>query len=56
MPLKVLNVGATIARELYQSSLALVRPDQYLAWRGDRMPEDPDSLLARLTGASPAST
>ena len=28
------------ARELYGRDLALVRPDQYIAWRGDDVPDD----------------
>ncbi len=54
MPFRVLDVAAPVARELYESSLALVRPDQYLAWRGDRVPDDPERLLARLAGDLPA--
>ena len=29
----------------------LVRPDQHVAWRGDRLPADPASLVATLRGA-----
>lgn len=25
-------------------------PDQHVAWRGDRLPENGDALLARVTG------
>ena len=42
--------GLPQARELYGRALALVRPDQYIAWRGDRLPDDVDVLLARVTG------
>jgi hypothetical protein len=38
------------ARVLYGHDLALIRPDQYIAWRGDRLPDDLDALLARVTG------
>jgi len=27
-----------------------VRPDQYLAWRGNALPSDPDALLALVVG------
>ena len=37
-------------RELYGCKLALIRPDQYIAWRGDQPPEDCDALIARVTG------
>ena len=50
IPLKVLEVALPQARELYGRALALVRPDQYIAWRGDRLPDDVDVLLARVTG------
>ena len=51
VPLTVLDVPAADARELYGRDLALIRPDQYLAWRGDAAPSDPDKLIARLSGA-----
>ena len=38
-------------RDLYAARLALIRPDQIVAWRGDRVPEDVDKLLAAVTGA-----
>jgi len=51
VPLKVLDVPAGEARDLYGCDLALVRPDQYVAWRGNAPPADPDRLLAQVTGA-----
>jgi 2-polyprenyl-6-methoxyphenol hydroxylase-like FAD-dependent oxidoreductase len=51
VPLTVLDVPAADARELYGRDLALIRPDQYVAWRGDAAPSDPDKLIARLIGA-----
>jgi 2-polyprenyl-6-methoxyphenol hydroxylase-like FAD-dependent oxidoreductase len=51
VPLTVLDVSAADARELYGRDLALIRPDQYVAWRGDVAPPDPDKLIARLSGA-----
>lgn len=50
IPLAILDVTLPQARELYGRALALIRPDQYIAWRGDRLPEDPEALLARVTG------
>jgi Aromatic-ring hydroxylase, C-terminal len=35
---------------LYEANFALIRPDQHVAWRGDRLPEDCDALWARVTG------
>jgi len=50
VPFAVLDVALPEARALYGRKLALIRPDQYIAWRGDRLPDDPDALLARVTG------
>jgi hypothetical protein len=50
VPLKVLDINLPEADELYGRKLALIRPDEYIAWRGDRLPTDPESLLARVTG------
>jgi len=35
LPLAVVDIATDEARELYQSDLALVRPDQIVAWRGN---------------------
>lgn len=53
MPLKVIEIPDRDARELYGCDLALVRPDQVVAWRGNAAPVDAKSLLARLVGDSP---
>jgi 2-polyprenyl-6-methoxyphenol hydroxylase-like FAD-dependent oxidoreductase len=50
IPLAVLDVPLPQARALYGRGFALIRPDQYTAWRGDRLPDDLDALLARVTG------
>ena len=50
IPLTTLDVRVPEARALYGRDLALIRPDQYIAWRGDRLPDDCDALLARVTG------
>jgi 2-polyprenyl-6-methoxyphenol hydroxylase-like FAD-dependent oxidoreductase len=52
IPLTVLDVPSREGRELYGADLALVRPDQYLAWRGDKPPSDPARLLAQVVGAA----
>jgi hypothetical protein len=51
VPLKVIDLPQGDARELYGRDLALIRPDQYVAWRGDVPPPDPNAMLARLIGA-----
>jgi 2-polyprenyl-6-methoxyphenol hydroxylase-like FAD-dependent oxidoreductase len=50
IPLKVLDVTDTDVRDLYDCDLALIRPDQHVAWRGNAAPADANSLLARLLG------
>jgi 2-polyprenyl-6-methoxyphenol hydroxylase-like FAD-dependent oxidoreductase len=51
IPLKRLTLESDAARELYCASLALIRPDQHVAWRGDRLRE-PEALLAGVTGTA----
>ena len=50
IPLTILDLGLPEARELYGRDLVLIRPDQYIAWRGDSLPDDVDALLATVTG------
>lgn len=50
VPLTTLKVDVPEARELYECDLALVRPDQHVAWRGCALPDDCSELLARVTG------
>jgi hypothetical protein len=38
-------------RALYGADLVLIRPDQHVAWRGDRI-DDADALWRRVTGAT----
>jgi hypothetical protein len=50
VPLEVLDVRLPELRELYERDLALIRPDQYICWRGDRLPDDVEGLLRVVTG------
>jgi hypothetical protein len=52
MPLAVFDVDADEAVALYPRKLLLSRPDQHVAWRGDRPPDDPIALIDRVRGAS----
>jgi len=54
VPLKVLDVNAPPARDLYQHKLVLVRPDQHVAWRGDGEPVAPLELIDLIRGARAA--
>ena len=49
IPLKVVAPGDPTLRGRYAARFALIRPDQYVAWRGDSVPE-PGPLLERVTG------
>jgi hypothetical protein len=46
----VVDAMLPAARALYGRDLALIRPDQHVAWRGDTAPADADALWAKLTG------
>jgi hypothetical protein len=50
VPLTTLDVPLKEARELYGRDLILVRPDRYIAWRGDSVPQDVDAVFATVTG------
>jgi hypothetical protein len=52
MPLTIVDVDLPQARELYGCKLYLVRPDFYIAWRGDELP-DAGALLDRVAGRAP---
>jgi 2-polyprenyl-6-methoxyphenol hydroxylase-like FAD-dependent oxidoreductase len=52
VPLTMLDVDTSEARALYACNLVLVRPDQHVAWRGDREPADPLGVIDLLRGAS----
>jgi 2-polyprenyl-6-methoxyphenol hydroxylase-like FAD-dependent oxidoreductase len=51
VPLTLLDVEAEDARTLYPHKLALVRPDQHVAWRGDEQPAEPMRLIDLARGA-----
>jgi 4-hydroxyisophthalate hydroxylase len=51
IPLAVVRDSIGQGRERYESRLILVRPDQFIAWSGDRTPADPAKLLDRVTGS-----
>jgi hypothetical protein len=55
VPLRVLDVQSREATGLYRHALVLSRPDQHVAWRGDRLPVDAEALVDRIRGALPAA-
>ncbi|WP_431227753.1 FAD-dependent monooxygenase [Burkholderia contaminans] len=50
IPLSIVEVVSDAAPALYERRLVLVRPDQHVAWRGDRVPRHAGELLDRVTG------
>jgi len=53
VPLTVARVAEPDAATLYERRLVLVRPDGYVAWRGDDDPADPGAIVDRVRGAAP---
>jgi len=45
------KLDAPEARGLYARNLVLVRPDQHVAWRGDKEPAAPLGLIDLVRGA-----
>ena len=50
LDLRVVDIPPDEARDLYEADLALIRPDQIVAWRGNAVPENVEALLSRATG------
>ncbi|HLY98529.1 MAG TPA: FAD-dependent monooxygenase [Candidatus Angelobacter sp.] len=50
IPVKVVDLPRSPAHDLYQTRLILVRPDRYIAWRGDALPDDVPGLLSAAVG------
>lgn len=48
--LKIVALGSPEARELYESDLVLIRPDQVVAWRGSLGEIDPARIFATVLG------
>lgn len=52
VPLTVVAPALPGLRNLYAARLALIRPDQHVAWRGDALPADLHALLDIVRGAA----
>ena len=52
MPLTIVELDDAPLRELYEQPLALIRPDQHVAWRGQVWPGA--EVLRTVTGLAPA--
>ena len=51
IPLRIVDVTIEEAGSPYRQELVLARPDQHIAWRGQRAPANPNALLDLVTGA-----
>jgi 2-polyprenyl-6-methoxyphenol hydroxylase-like FAD-dependent oxidoreductase len=47
IPFNIVTLSNKAVADLYETPLAIIRPDQHVAWRGKTVPGD---LLARVTG------
>ena len=56
MPFASVTVTEPGILELYEQQLALLRPDQHIAWRGDEVPKDVNRMLDIVTGHGGASS
>jgi hypothetical protein len=55
MPLTVVKPGDRRLNERYAARYALIRPDQHVAWRGQRAPRDIDAMLDHVAGFAPVA-
>jgi hypothetical protein len=51
IPLSILDIADGDIRDLYGCDLALIRPDHYVAWRGNAAPADADRVMGLIVGA-----
>jgi 2-polyprenyl-6-methoxyphenol hydroxylase-like FAD-dependent oxidoreductase len=57
VPLTTVDAREHILRDIYEADLALIRPDQVVAWRGNGSPDDPKRVLEiAATGKANAGT
>jgi 2-polyprenyl-6-methoxyphenol hydroxylase-like FAD-dependent oxidoreductase len=54
VPLDFVALHEPQVASLYERKFVLVRPDGHVAWRGDRMPDQPDRLIDVVRGAAEA--
>jgi hypothetical protein len=55
VPLEVVDLDNDEARRLYVNRLVLVRPDGFVAWRGDALPHSPADIIETVRGALSAA-
>ena len=49
-PLENVHLPEVRLHDAYENKLLLVRPDLHVAWRGDALPADANTLAALVTG------
>jgi 2-polyprenyl-6-methoxyphenol hydroxylase-like FAD-dependent oxidoreductase len=50
IPMAVLDVSHSAARDLYERDIAIIRPDHHVAWRGNHCPSDADKVVGQIVG------
>ncbi len=50
VPFTSIQIDNLDIANLYERAYVLVRPDGHVAWRGDRLPDDPDAVIDRVRG------
>jgi hypothetical protein len=50
VPVKAVDIDSTVARDLYERDIAVVRPDHHVAWRGNADPADAEAVVAQMIG------
>ena len=50
LPMKILEIEDASLRALFEAKLILVRPDQHVAWRADKLPHDCDRVIDIVRG------
>ncbi len=56
VPMEFVGIAEPHIAALYERQFVLVRPDGHVAWRGDRMPDEPLRLIDVVRGAAIAWT
>jgi hypothetical protein len=54
VPLEFVALREPKVAALYERTFVLVRPDGHVAWRADRMPDQPERLIDVVRGAAEA--
>ena len=50
VPLRMVSIKDEAIYDLYDAPMCLIRPDQHIAWRGNKLPEEPALILRKVIG------